>query len=82
MGKKVILLNGPSSSGKSSLASILQKLIQDKKREEYGVVSIDDFLTMMPDKAIYEDDVFAVSPELCKNRSKCFIQNKELSLSM
>ena len=35
MEKQVILLNGPSSSGKSTLAACLQRLIQAKRRERY-----------------------------------------------
>lgn len=66
MGKMVILLNGPSSSGKSTLAGTLQKNIQLKKNEEYGVISIDDFLIMTPEKAIYEDDVFEISSKICE----------------
>ena len=66
MGKMVILLNGPSSSGKSTLAGTLQKNIQLKRNEEYGVISIDDFLIMTPEKPIYEDDVFEISSKICE----------------
>ena len=67
MSKKIILLNGPSSAGKSTLASTLQKFIKDKINEEYGIISIDDFLKMSTGEVIYEDDVFEVSSELCEN---------------
>ena len=66
MEKQVILLNGPSSSGKSTLAKALQQLIADKRSERYEVVSIDDFLKMSPTETIYEDDVFEISEDLCK----------------
>ena len=66
MERQVILLNGPSSSGKSTLAKALQALISDKRSERYEVVSIDDFLKMSPDETIYEDDVFDISEDLCK----------------
>ena len=66
MGQQIILLNGPSSSGKSTLARTLQGLISDKRSERYEVVSIDDFLKMSPSETIYEDDVFNVSDDLCK----------------
>ena len=62
----VVLLNGPSSSGKSTLARALQQLIADKGSKRYEVVSIDDFLPMSPDETIYEDDVFSISDDLCK----------------
>ncbi len=66
MERQVILLNGPSSSGKSTLAKALQTLISDRRSERYEVVSIDDFLKMSPDETIYEDDVFKISDDLCK----------------
>ena len=67
MSEKIILLNGPSSAGKSTLAGTLQRLIKDMKNEKYGIISIDDFLKMSTDEVIYEDDVFEVSSKLCKN---------------
>ena len=66
MSLKVILLNGASSSGKSTLAKSLQKYIKDNKKEEYIIVSIDDFLSMTVNEPIYEDDVFGISPALPK----------------
>ena len=66
MSLKVILLNGASSSGKSTLAKSLQKYIKDNKKEEYIIVSIDDFLSMTVNEPIYEDDVFGISPPLCQ----------------
>lgn len=65
MSKKIILLNGASSSGKSTLASTLQTLIKDKNGEEYALISIDDFLKMTTKEAIYEDDVFEISSKVC-----------------
>lgn len=65
MSKKIILLNGPSSSGKSTLASTLQTLIKDTNGEEYAIISIDDFLEMTTNDVIYEDDVFEISSKLC-----------------
>lgn len=65
MSKQIILLNGPSSSGKSSLAKALQSLIREKRAERYEVVSIDDFMTTDPKETIYEDDVFEISGGMC-----------------
>ncbi|MBQ3461484.1 MAG: AAA family ATPase [Solobacterium sp.] len=65
MTQQIILLNGPSSSGKSTLARALQTLISDKCSERYEIVSIDDFLKMSPEEPIYEDDVFEISDDLC-----------------
>ena len=61
MEKQIILLNGPSSAGKSTLAKALQALIEDKRKERYEIVSIDDFLKMATDDVIYEDDVYEIS---------------------
>lgn len=66
MGDRILLLNGASSSGKSTLAYNLQKIIKYKKNYEYGVVSIDDFLKMKTDEKIYEDDVYEISSKLCR----------------
>lgn len=63
---KVILLNGASSSGKSTLARSLQEHIKSIKQEEYIIISIDDFLNMTVDEPIYEEDVFEISPLLCQ----------------
>ena len=65
-GKQAILLNGPSSSGKSTLAKELQKMIRERKSGSYEVVSIDDFMKTDPMEPIYEDDVYAVSGNLCE----------------
>ena len=66
MGKQIFLLNGPSSSGKSTLAKELQMLISEKRNEKFDIVSIDDFLKMNTEDTIYEDDVFEISGDLCK----------------
>ena len=65
MDKRIILLNGPSSSGKSTLAKALQALLQERNNERFEIVSIDDLLEMSPDEAIYEDDVFEINGMLC-----------------
>lgn len=69
MFSKVILLNGASSSGKSTLAKSLQKYVKINKKEEFNVVSIDDFLNMSVDKPVYEEDVFEISPLICRQAS-------------
>lgn len=70
MNKKIILLNGASSSGKSTLAANLQMLIRDKRNEEYEIISIDDFLEMNIDENIYEDDVYEINSKLCDESIK------------
>lgn len=59
--KKVILLNGPSSSGKSTLLKGLQKFLKETRNEEYGSSSIDEFLKMTAEDEIFEDDVYEIS---------------------
>ena len=63
--KQIILLNGPSSSGKSTLAKSLQKLLLDKENLQYDIVSIDDFMKISTSETIYEDDVFEISQDMC-----------------
>lgn len=76
MEKHIILLNGSSSSGKSTLAKALQALIADKRNERYEIVSIDDFLKMTIEDVIYEDDVFEVSGSLCEKVLQVFKENQ------
>ncbi len=64
MTKQIILLNGPSSSGKSTLAKALKQYLADSCQKTYAVVSIDDLLPMNTEDTIYEDDVYAVSAAL------------------
>lgn len=66
MSLKVILLNGASSSGKSTLAKALKAYMKVSKKEDCAVISIDDFLDMTINQPIYEDDVFEISPLLCQ----------------
>lgn len=73
MKKQVILLNGPSSSGKSTLARALNELILKERGEEYGIVSIDDFMKISERETIYEDDVFDISGDMCKGASELLL---------
>ena len=66
MKQQVILLNGPSSSGKSTLAKALQEFISDEGHGKYEVVSIDDFMKISQTETIYEDDVFEISGDICE----------------
>ena len=66
MEKRVILLNGPSSSGKSTLSKALQTRIRQEMGEDYGIISIDDFMKLATDETIYEDDVFEINEDMCR----------------
>ena len=61
--KTIILLNGPSSSGKSTLSKALQKLLKDH-HQSYEIVDIDDYMKIATDETIYEDDVFEISNDM------------------
>lgn len=62
---RAVLLNGPSSSGKSTLANALRDRIRERTGEAWKIVSIDDFMKTDPGEPIWEDDVFEVSGEIC-----------------
>ena len=66
MEKTVILLNGPSSSGKSTLSRVLQERIAQDRNQQYGIISIDDFMKIATDETIYEDDVFDINEDMCQ----------------
>ncbi|NLO83958.1 MAG: GNAT family N-acetyltransferase [Clostridiales bacterium] len=61
---EAVLLNGPSSSGKSTISAALQTALRERGKD-FAVVSIDDFLQMDAGEVIYEDDVFEISQTLC-----------------
>ena len=65
--KPVILLNGSSSSGKSTLSKALQTLIYDLRGERFEIISIDDHMKIAEDETIYEDDVFEISGDMCES---------------
>lgn len=64
MKNRMVLLNGPSSAGKSTIANALAVLLNERTNGDYRVVSIDDFLVKKPGEMIYEDDVFEISAAL------------------
>ncbi len=70
-----MLLNGPSSAGKSSIAKAMQKKLNDSGKTAV-VVSIDDYLRMTAQEPIWEDDVFAVTPDMCREISDALRQGK------
>ena len=70
MKQQVILLNGPSSSGKSTLAEALRELLSNKGYGRVEIVSIDDFMKISPTETIYEDDVFEIADDMCERASE------------
>ncbi len=71
LGKPVILFNGPSSSGKSTLTKALQSDLLKNNKLNYEIVSIDDFLKMTINDTLYEDDVYEISDKLCSKGLEC-----------
>lgn len=61
----VILLNGPSSAGKSSIAKALRQKLPDSGSAV--IISLDDYLQMSANEPIWEDDVFAIMPRMCED---------------
>ena len=74
---EVILLNGPSSAGKSSIARALRQTLQQSGRDTV-VISLDDYLHMSKKEPIWEDDVFAVMPQMCEDISAALQHGKTL----
>lgn len=52
------------------MAKALRELISGEGHEKYEVISIDDFMKVSPTEKIYEDDVFEISDDICKQASK------------
>ena len=71
----LLLLNGPSSAGKSSIAGELQRELR-----RYGadpvIISIDDYMKIGTDEEIWEDDVFEVMPDMCRDITPALRQGK------
>lgn len=64
----IILLNGPSSSGKSSIAKQLK--IRLEKERECCIIALDNYLSMSLDEPIWEDDIFEFTPKFCEDIKK------------
>ena len=60
---EAILLNGPSPSGKSSIAKELRRKL-DGIGCRAAVISLDDYLQITANEPTWEDDVFAVMPPM------------------
>ncbi len=61
----VILLNGPSSAGKSSIAQTMRQRLYDNGSAV--IISLDDYLQMSANEPIWEDDVFSIMPRMCED---------------
>ena len=70
----IILLNGPSSAGKSTIARALKANLNGDR--ECAVIALDDYLPMAADEPIWEDDVFAVMPQMCVDITRALADHK------
>lgn len=64
----LLLLNGPSSAGKSTIANELRRRLRPHGADP-AVISIDDYMKISTDEEIWEDDVFEVTPDMCRDIS-------------
>lgn len=62
---EVVLLNGPSSAGKSSIAHALKEQLE-RAGLRSDIVSIDDHMQIAKDEPIWEEDVFDAVPSMCQ----------------
>lgn len=59
----MILLNGPSSAGKSTLSREMQRKLKEMGVESM-IISIDDYMQTDPKETIYEDDIYEIMPNM------------------
>ena len=72
---RLLLLNGPSSAGKSTIAGELQKKLRLYNADPV-IISIDDYMKIGTDEEIWEDDVFEVMPDMCRDITPALRQGK------
>ena len=71
--KNIVLLNGPSSAGKSTLSREISKRLKGMGISSV-IISIDDYMTTDPKETIYEDDIYEIMPAMCRD-IKAFVKN-------
>jgi chloramphenicol 3-O phosphotransferase len=67
--RNIVLLNGPSSAGKSTLSRELKKRLGERGVESH-IISIDDYMITDPKETIYEDDIYEIMPAMCHDIRK------------
>ena len=70
-----VLLNGPSSAGKSSVAGALQKKLAAVGVDAV-ILSVDDYMQVPSDEEIWEDDVFEIMPGMCRDVTQALQEKK------
>ena len=71
--KNIVLLNGPSSAGKSTLSREISKRLENMGISSV-IISIDDYMTTDPKETIYEDDIYEIMPAMCRD-IKAFVKD-------
>ncbi len=74
-GNRMLLLNGPSSAGKSTIAHELRRQLRLRGTDP-AVISIDDYMKISTDEEIWEDDVFEIMPDMCRDIGAALRQGK------
>ena len=72
---RLVLLNGPSSAGKSSVAEQLRRKMALCGADAV-IISIDDYMKIAEDEEIWEDDVFEIMPDMCRDITPALRQGK------
>ena len=73
--RTMILLNGPSSAGKSTISRELQKRLREMNADQL-IISIDDYMRTDPKETIYEDDIYEIMPDICRDTKNAIEQGK------
>lgn len=71
----LLLLNGPSSAGKSTIARELRRLLC-RRGVDPVVISIDDHMKLSPGEEIWEDDVFEIMPDMGRDIAAALARGK------
>ena len=73
----MILLNGPSSAGKSTLSREIQNKLKEMGVESM-IISIDDYMQTDPRETIYEDDIYEIMPNMNRDVTEAMKQGKTI----
>ena len=73
----MILLNGPSSAGKSTLSREMQSKLKEMGVESV-IISIDDYMQTDPKETIYEDDIYEIMPNMNRDVAEAMKQGKTI----
>ena len=72
---RLVILNGPSSAGKSSIAAELQQQLAAAGKDPV-LLSIDDYMKIAENEEIWEDDVFEIMPDMCRDLTEALREGR------